>query len=47
MEAQIKKINELYADIIKILKETDKITKDMRDKGKDVTKYRNFLKEVN
>lgn len=46
MEQQVKKVNELYADVIKVLKETDKITKDMRDNGKDVTKYRNFLKEV-
>ena len=46
METQIKKISELYTDIIKVLKETDKITKEMREKGIDVTKYRNFLKEV-
>lgn len=46
MEKQIKRIAELHADIIKVLKESDKITKSMRESGKEVTKYRNFLKEV-
>lgn len=46
MEKGFKKIDELNSEIIKLLKENDKITKKMREKGVDVSKYRNFLKEV-
>ena len=46
MEKGFKRIDELNGEIIKLLKENDKITKKMRENGADVSKYRNFLKEV-